>query len=113
MVWMMAIMLMLTTDHRPGGVQTISYCLFEQTTSQPPLNNTKPLAEVGRVRHSIGLRPDARVLGVIGLLIGNRSNTATVKCILQHHHFSQVQLVLLQLCFCINVSQDYANLHSQ
>ena len=27
-------------------------------------------AEVGKVRHSIGLRPGARVLGVIGLLIG-------------------------------------------
>lgn len=71
-------------------------------------------AEVGRVRHSIGLRPYSR-LGVIGLLIGNRNKTATVKkCILQHHHFSQVQRVLLQLCFCISVaSQDYPNLHSQ
>lgn len=31
-------------------------------------------AEVGRVRHSIGLRPGARVLGVIGLLIGLDEN---------------------------------------
>jgi len=31
-------------------------------------------AEVGKVRHSIGLRPGARVLGVIGLLIGLDEN---------------------------------------
>ncbi len=31
-------------------------------------------AEVGRVRHSIGLRPGARVLGVLGLLIGLDEN---------------------------------------
>ena len=31
-------------------------------------------AEVGKVRHSIGLRPGARVLGVIGLLIGLEEN---------------------------------------
>ena len=71
--------LLLTSGHA-GDSRTLASAFRRVVASWTHQNygeviTTRELAaEVGKVRHSIGLRPGARVLGVIGLLIGLDEN---------------------------------------
>ena len=67
---------LLLTSGLAGDSRTLASAFRRQVSSWTHVNygeviTTRELAkEIGKVRHGIGLRPGARVLGVIGMLIG-------------------------------------------